>query len=313
MWVQRIRHGLRWRVDLLQQRVRPIWRGLTDQLFRFVVGWRWCMRWRGQKHHRLPASLIVSLTSFPARYDVLSLTLKSLLSQSVRPDRLILWIAAEHRQALPRSVLNLVAHGLTIEFCDNTLRSHNKYLHVRRQYPTAFIATADDDTYYRPDWLAELIANVDLQRRVIPCHRAHKITLQADGELARYREWQWETADAKVSALIFPTGVGGVLYPPGSLHPDVDNVDRILALCPRADDVWLYWMALRNGYLFRKIGRWRRLHHWRDSQQQGLMWENVYNSNGNDEQIKAMIGAYGWPPTPVSLDSGMAANGIQGP
>jgi hypothetical protein len=280
---------------------------LVDRALQFVVAWRWQMRWR-QQPHQLPAPLIVSLTSFPARYEILAMTLRCLLSQSLRPDQVILWIAAEHQAALPRSVLDLVSQGLTIGICDNQLRSHNKYLHTRRQHPTAFIVTADDDTYYWANWLAELVTNVDRHQHVIPCHRAHKIELQADGHPAAYRDWQWETADTKTSPLIFPTGVGGVLYSPGCLDPDVDDVARILELCPRADDVWLYWMALRHGYLFRKVGRWRRLHHWRNSQQQGLMWENVYNSNGNDEQIKAMIVAYGWPPARSAPDGGIGTS-----
>ena len=272
-----------------------------DRLLRRFVGLRWALRrWR-QRPHGLSAPLIVSLTSFPARYETLALTLKCLLSQSARPDRVILWVAAEHQANLPRAVRDLVPLGLTIGICDNALRSHNKYIHTRRQYPGAFIATADDDTYYWSDWLAELIAGLDPQQRIIPGHRMHRIVLGTDDGPAPYRDWQWETHDRLASVLIFPTGVGGILYPPDCLHPDADRADRILDLCPHADDVWLYWMALRNDYQFCKVARWRPLHHWRDSQEHGLMWGNVFNSNGNDAQIAAMIAVYGWPPSTAGL------------
>jgi hypothetical protein len=310
MWLQRIRHGLKWRADLLRKPAKLARRQVMDRILRPLLGLRWVLRdWR-QQPHSLPAPLIVSLTSFPARFDSLALTLKCLLSQSVRPDQVILWIAAEHQAALPPDVRALVPLGLTIASCDNTLRSHNKYIHTRRQHPAAFIATADDDTYYWWSWLAELIADYDPRQRVIPGHRMHRIELTESGRPMPYRNWQWETHDRVASTLIFPTGVGGVLYPPHCLHDDVDRTDLILDLCPRADDVWLYWMALRKGYLFRKTSHWRNLHHWRDSQEQGLMWENVYSGSGNDDQINAMIRAFSWPVVPDGASNGsvVAAN-----
>ena len=333
-WLQQIAHGLSWRSAALLHRARPVLEVGLDTYWRQRLRLDWLRRSPAQRDyggagqgsagqglagqgsagqglagrggagqashghapHGLPAPLIISLTSFPGRYDTLVLTLKSLLTQSVRADQVILWIAAEHQAALPPAVLDLQQHGLTIASCDNTLRSHNKYLHTRRRHPGAFIVTADDDTYYWRHWLAELIDDYDPAQRVIPCHRVHTVTLQSDGRPAAYRSWQWESAGTMAGPLVFPTGVGGVLYPPGCLPDEVDDPDRILALCPRADDVWLYWMAQRNGWLFRKTLPWRRLHHWRHSQTQGLMWENVYNANGNDAQIAVMIEAYGWPP-----------------
>jgi hypothetical protein len=304
MWLQRIRHGLKWRADRFRKPLKSARRQVMDRFLRGLIPVRWALRGWRQRPHGLPAPLIVSLTSVPARFGTLALTLKSLLSQSVRPDQVILWIAAEHQAALPADVRALAAAGLTIASCDNTLRSHNKYFHTRRQHPMAFIATADDDTYYWSDWLAELIADYDPRQRVIPGHRMHRIVLAQDGRPLPYRDWQWETHERDASPLIFPTGVGGVLYPPGCLHEDVERTDLILELCPRADDVWLYWMALRRGYQFRKTAHWRSLHQWRNSQNEGLMWGNVYSGTGNDDQINAMINAFTWPvrPTATPLD-----------
>ena len=270
---------------------------------RAIIAWRWAARRQSAgtiPPHNLAAPLVISLTSFPARYGTLGLTLQCLLLQSVRPDHIMLWIAEEHQADLPADVLALRHKGLVIGRCDNSLRSHNKYIHTRRLYPGAFIATADDDTYYWPGWLAELIASYDPRRRTIPCHRVHRIKLRADGKPAAYRDWQWESAATEADILIFPTGVGGVLYPPDCLHRDVDDAARILELCPRADDVWLYWMAQRQGYLFRRTATTHRLHHWRHSQEHGLMWGNVYMGDGNDRQIETMIAAFGWPLMPAS-------------
>jgi len=304
--VDRLCHGLAWRRAAALQQLRLLSARSRDAYLRAVITRRWALRRQAGgaiRPHTLPAPLVISLTSFPARYPTLGLTLRCLLLQSVRPDHIMLWIAEEHQADLPADVLALRREGLVIGRCDNSLRSHNKYIHSRRLYPGAFIATADDDTYYGPGWLADLIADYDPRQRVIPCHRVHRITLRADGMPAAYRDWQWESAATEADPMVFPTGVGGVLYPPDCLHRDVDDAARILDLCPRADDVWLYWMAQRQGYLFRRTAAIHRLHHWRHSQEQGLMWSNVYDGDGNDRQIAAMIGAFGWPLIPAPSPS----------
>jgi len=97
------------------------------------------------------------------------------------------------------------------------------------------------------------------------------------------------------SVAIFPTGVEGVLYPPGSLSPTVLDSETFMKACPRADDVWLYWMARLAGSEFKLTGYGRRPCMWRNSQKVGLYHANVLQ-NGNDAQIKVMIDIFGWPP-----------------
>ena len=43
------------------------------------------------------------------------------------------------------------------------------------------------------------------------------------------------------------SGVGGVLYPPHSLHPEVSNEKVFMDICPHADDLWFYAMAVMAG------------------------------------------------------------------
>ena len=51
--------------------------------------------------HGLATELIVSLTSYPPRFAVLAKTLRSLIDQRVKPDRLVLWIAHDDTAQLP--------------------------------------------------------------------------------------------------------------------------------------------------------------------------------------------------------------------
>ena len=67
---------------------------------------------RAGRKHSLPGELIVSLTSYPARFGTLHLTLGCLLDQSIKADRTILWIAHDDLDQLPAAVRELEQHGL---------------------------------------------------------------------------------------------------------------------------------------------------------------------------------------------------------
>lgn len=246
-----------------------------------------------QAAHPLPAPLVVSLTSYPPRFKTLHLTLMSILTQDMRPDHIILWIAEDDYAALPQNVLDLQGQGLEILTCDD-LGSYKKIVPALSSHPDAFIVTADDDVYYGPKWLRSLCENWDGKMKTIVCHRAHKIAFIRDGKPAPYTKWQHNVKGPQVSASLFPTGAGGVLYPPGCFSPDVLQQDMFMALCPRADDVWLYWMAAGNGCVYLVTGYGVNVLNWDDSQKISLLTENVTHG-GNDRQIEKMMDAYGFP------------------
>lgn len=240
--------------------------------------------------HGLPGPLVVSLTSYPARFDTLDLTLQGILRQTVRPDRVILWIAEEDRAKLPFPIACL--EGLEVRTCPDW-RSYKKIVPTLLAHPDAFIVTADDDVHYPADWLEKLVAAARAGAR-IACHRAHRIVLRRDGQPASYGEWHHNLDAPERSALIFLTGVSGVIYAPGVFHPDVTRDDLFTRLAPRSDDVWLYWMHRLNGVEAQKIGARARILEWEGSQAQSLRAANLHGT-GNDQAIAAMIGHYGWP------------------
>jgi hypothetical protein len=90
---------------------------------------------------------------------------------------------------------------------------------------------------------------------------------------------------------LFPTGVGGVLYPPGSLDPEVMNEGAALATCPSADDVWLYWMAKRAGTQWCQVGGGFPQIVWPGSQATSLLSENV-GRGANDRALAAVQKLY---------------------
>ncbi|WP_137155814.1 glycosyltransferase family 2 protein [Rhizobium sp. FKL33] len=249
--------------------------------------------WRSAPLHDLPGQLIVSLTSYPKRYSTLALTLKGLLAQSQRPDRILLWLDVDDITQLPSDVRRLENDGVEIQTCPDW-RSYKKIIPALQAYPDAFILTADDDVYYQRDTIAALTAAYDPEHPHILALRAHKVALDQSGQPLAYGEWPKNTQSEAPSPLTFPTGALGVLYPPGVFDPEVVNDAQFMSLSPSADDVWLYWMWRRKGYLACKVGGKRRFLDWPESQATSLREANL--AGGNDRAIANLIEAYGFPP-----------------
>lgn len=280
-----------WRLNLIRARLRAMrrLRNAERAVARFP-------RVLPQRQHGLPFPLTLSLTSYPPRYPTLARTLKSLLDQRVRPDRTVLWLGHRDVSALPADVKALESHGLEIRRCDD-LRSYKKLIPALEAFPEDAIVTADDDVYYPPYWLEELVGTVNPDRPAIICTRAHLAMIDKRGFFAPYGEWQWETherADVDPHQRLFPTGVGGILYPPRSLDMAVTDASRFTAICPTTDDVWFFWMGETAGTPHRRIGREIPVITWKNSQEVGLVHANVF-ANSNDEQLARLAEFYGRP------------------
>jgi hypothetical protein len=281
IFFRRIRHGIYWRM----LKMRPYWA-------RLCIAWRWCATSAG-RCHPLPGELVVSLTSYPPRFCTLALTLRSLLRQTVRADRIILWIAPADMPHLPNNVLDLKNSGLEIRATDD-IQSYKKIIPALALFPDAFICTADDDIYYPASWLEQLMDGVSKDDRVVTCHRAHEITFDSQGRFEPYDQWSFDTPRRGKSSGFLPTSGAGALYPPGAFSPEVLNREALLALCPRADDIWLYWMGRMVGATYRTIGQRRDIINWAGSQNVSLYNHNVIEG-GNDEQIRKVAERYGYP------------------
>jgi hypothetical protein len=240
--------------------------------------------------------VIVSLTSYPARYATLVLTLRSLLLQDLRPEAVVLWIGEDDMAALPHEVRELQDYGLTISPCTDH-GSHTKYVHALRRFPSADLAICDDDTYYPPDWLARLVAAK--RPGEMPCHRVHRIGLDDWGAPLGYRLWDHDIAEPGASPRHFPTGVGGVLLRLDRLDPRVLDQNEAGRLCPTADDIWLYFMGRLAGTVFRQTGWTDPLVTWGGSQASAL-WKANVAEHGNDRCLAAMLARFG---SGIALDT----------
>jgi hypothetical protein len=253
-----------------------------------------------QEKHGLKEKLIVSLTSYPKRYHLLQLTIRTLLRQSIKADQVILWVSEDDYGKLPENIKYYKKYGLNIFICKD-LKSYKKIIPTLKAYPKACVVTADDDIYYRRDWLKELVhAYQRAPHRHVICHRAHEIILDDSSYPLSYNEWSWESKKKTSCPFLFPTGAGGIFYPPGAFPSEVFNEDAFQRFCPFADDIWLYWMASLNGRKFHLVEHPKPLKKWPDTDLAGLGLTNTEFLRGNDIQLKRMIAAYGlpWRPRP---------------
>lgn len=190
---------------------------------------------------------IVSLTTFPDRIKKVWIAIESILRQQEKPDAVILWLSKQEfneRSSLPKSLLRLEKR-LQIEFCDDNLMPHNKYFHTMLKYPKANIITVDDDVIYPPD----LIGDLKGCHKKYPdsvCSTVTRSITKTNGEIDPYTDWKGTGEDLLRSHKLLQLGVGGVLYPPDSLHKEVFNKKILKQKALKADDLWLKIMSLKN-------------------------------------------------------------------
>jgi hypothetical protein len=237
--------------------------------------------------------IIVSLTSFPNRIDRLWIVIESLLRQSYKPDLIILWLSKEQFNAieeLPKKLLNQQKKGLEIKLRDDDLKSHKKYFYAFKEYKDDVIVTFDDDVIYSSKVLETLVRLNERFPLSICCNVGHQIAI-GDGEIQPYNKWKQLEAMMGPRYDISFIGVGGVLYPPGSLPKEVFNNDVFKKNCMNADDIWLKAMSLLGKATVVKsdyFSNYLPVIHFNNKT---LSSSNI-SLNKNDEQIKNVRNYY---------------------
>ncbi len=204
----------------------------------------------GQDARAASTDVIISLTSIESRLPTLELTIRSLLDQDSRFDKIVLWLNEMLATSIPRRLRALCSDRFEIRYSKET-GPHRKLIETLRHHDGATVVTCDDDMLYPRDWLSRLLATHAQHPGEIIAHECRQITYQANAELAAYETWPDEVS-GNSSAQTLAIGYGGVLYPPGCLHPDALQRELYDELAPRADDLWYKAMALRQGTAVRR-------------------------------------------------------------
>lgn len=239
-----------------------------------------------------PRPVVVSLTTTEGRLGRrVDIAIATIFGQRTPPDRVVLWLDERLRERpLPRTLRPLQRAGLEVRYCED-IGPHTKLIPSLRAFPDSLVVTADDDILYPPTWLEELLASYEQAPGAIHCHRAHGMRTTPDGKLAPYQDWDLGAPGVVGPAhRLFQTGVGGVLFPPGSLAEEVFDVEAFRRLCPANDDIWFKAMALLAGTPMKKVAPLSP----RYTEISGLQASALYQTNlvRNDEQLRATFDAY---------------------
>lgn len=196
--------------------------------------------------------LVVSLTSFPAAIDYAVTAIKSLLNGSLLPDKLVLYLTLDQFKEgeLPTELRMMERENDIFEIRDypHEIRSYRKLIPALKDFPEAVIVTVDDDVSYDKDMLKDLMAMHQKYPEAIIANRAKLI--DSSKPYKKWKKLRWYdflSEKIKIDIRVIQTGVGGVLYPPHSLNPEMIDEQLFMKLAPTTDDIWFWAAAVTNG------------------------------------------------------------------
>lgn len=273
---------------------RPYWK-ILYKVNKLLVNVLFPIAARGRKAYGLEGQsrIIVSLTTYPARIDGVWVTISSLLEQTMKPCRVILWLAREQfpDQRIPESLERLKKRGLEIRFCED-LRPHKKYYEAMREYPDYYIVTADDDILYPENHIEALWAGQEKYPDAVICHWSHKIECSLAREdavfgecrFAPYNDWP-DNGLEEPSYATLAVGCNGILYPPGCLGAEAFDRENIREYALDTDDLWLKCMEIVSGRKVVNCNRTVLIYFNRLSTKGSGLWKSNIGQERNNDRI----------------------------
>jgi len=239
--------------------------------------------------------IIVSLTTYDDRLYEVYLTIESIMQQTLKPNKIILWLSDEMKHKnMPLVLRNQQNRGLEIKYCKD-IRSYKKLIPALQMFPSSTIITIDDDHLYYFDLIENLVNEYRNNSSGILCARMHRIKLLNNNRPDKYTNWIHKYSSFDISPLNFPTGVGGVLYPPHCFCDEVFNEKVFMKICQYADDIWFKAMALQNNIMAHKIFTHNKSgeDHLKNKNVQHISLSKVnVGEKMNDVQLKAVFDKY---------------------
>lgn len=234
-------------------------------------------------------NITISFTTYPARVKCLPMVIGSLVRQTRKPNRIVLYLSKLQFADLNNPIFSSIKkQGVEIKLCDSDLRSHKKYLYAIQEFPEDLIITVDDDIIYDKNLVDDLYQSYLRHPNAVSAKRVHRIRFDSANKVKPYLEWDIATQELidTESFELVATGCGGILYPPYGLIQEYSNVEVIRETCMNADDLWLKVMELMNGtpVVLAKSKKYKLNHVW-ETECNGLALDNVEGS-GNDKQLE---------------------------
>ncbi|MHA1540584.1 MAG: hypothetical protein ACTSXL_03125 [Alphaproteobacteria bacterium] len=171
--------------------------------------------------------IIVSLTTYGTRAFKINYTIRSLLFQKTKPDKIILWLDEKefNKNNLPENI-KYFNNLIDIRFCPN-YRSYKKIIPTLKEHPNDLIITADDDIIYPDYWIGGLYNAYKTNKTKVYCYEI------------------WKNGFETFNFPIIGTGCG-ILLKKEFLTKDILDWKLISKLCPTDDDLFISYLLHKN-------------------------------------------------------------------
>lgn len=293
--------------------IRRLYNKLLEKVFNILVNHQMPSYYENNPSPSLQPSgnqghgieIIASLTSFPGRIKTTYLAIEAILRQSVKPNRIVLWLAGgqfpRHEEDLPERLLQLKNKGLEILFCDD-IRSHKKYYYTMKKREGEVIILFDDDLFFHEDVIKNLIEIHLKNPSCVIGTRVHRMTFSPDGMLNNYRKWEINYRGEEASILNHSNSGHGTLVPPSVEFDDIFfNKEIFMKLSPNSDDVWFKVNLIRLGIPVITNGEYARdTLSIKGTYKNSLVSKNTHRGL-KDKQFKAVFKYFEIEPTEQSL------------
>lgn len=251
-------------------------------------------RWGSRDDGR--PSVIASLTSYPMRLDTIGPAVESIASQTVKPDRIVLWLARGQFPdgELPHAIEPLYDLGLEVMWCEDDTRSYKRSINSLQEFPDDILVFFDDDLVYQDDLLESMLRSHEEHPRAVIATRVHRMTFGDDGYPLPYARWvQSDRSHVGEERMdLLATSGAGTLYPPHVLPDEASDQDAFMRLAPTADDIWLKVMQAIAGtpvVLARSDCRFRYAE---GTQEVSALWDENQYLDLNDRALSALLEEY---------------------
>lgn len=253
----------------------------------------------GKKHRSELTFLngcIVAVASYGKRIATFSKMLETLLMQDTYAFKTVVILPESdfpHKFVdLPADVLYLLdALDAEVLWAQEDFKSHNKYYWPLKKYPETTLITLDDDCYYPGDVIKTLWNAHEQYANCVVALRTHRMKFSTKGTILPYDDWEYDQQSVlnTPSAQLFPTGVGGVLYPAAVFGNQLLQPKLIKDLCLGADDIWLKFNTALTHTKVVNPDYHVVVENIEDSQYVGLAYENTGKQGKNDTYISQVL------------------------
>ena len=242
--------------------------------------------------------VVVSIASYKNRLISNSLleTLKSILRQktSYKIHVCVTIPKSDESYIKPELSKFINDNGIEIIFCEEDLKSHNKYYYAMQKYRNVPIILIDDDLVYDSNLVDLLMNNYKKYPSKISARRVHKISIDKYGRVLPYLHWkkEYDCDDSYNESDLFVTSGGGTLFPPDILK--ISEKDKfVIDKFKTSDDMFFKYKCIEYGIQIshvktEKILSYKEQVASRDKS--SLCFLNAAGKNYNDEYIDILFG-----------------------